>query len=308
MKKSFLLAPLLGAVLLTGAGCAPDAPGTSGDAAATLPEPTVPASPAPAPAAADAVRLPLDPYVRLAEGRQDTLTKAGDILTAKCMRGKGFDYVSEDNPGGSGKDVAPLPGYGVNDLKQARESGYTPPGSGTLQSVAEQGGKVPTLDDAVQKHGAAWVKALYGFAPPETNGAGGCFEASIPPVPEYDKLDKEMAGRLAGQAADRTRGDSRVVAATAAWSTCMTESGFQYKSPIEPRQQKWPTPRNSSEIATAVADVTCKQRTNLPGIWLAVESGYQQALLDKNAPALNQLRDAWQLVIKQAEQVIANGG
>ncbi|MFD9895653.1 hypothetical protein ACFWY9_40450 [Amycolatopsis sp. NPDC059027] len=308
MKRRSVLLPAFGFLLVLAASCAAGPSGTPD--AGSLPEPAVPANPAPAPADPAAVHLPLDPYVRLAAGRQETLDKAGVILTTKCMREKGFDYKTDDAPGG-GKakgDSVPLPAYGINDLAQAKESGYSPPGTGTLQSLGEQGVKLPTLDDAVQKHGAAWVKALYGFAPPENEGSGGCFEASVVHVPEYDKLDKELAGRLAAQAAERAQGDSRVVAVNAAWSACMAESGYAYKSPEEPRKQKWPAPRSSAEIATAVADVTCKQRTNLPGIRFAVESGYQQALLEKNAPALNQLRDTWQLVVKAAEQIVANGG
>lgn len=88
----------------------------------------------------------------------------------------------------------------------------------------------------------------------------------------------------------------------------MAESGYSYKSPAEPRKQKWPTPPSPAELATATADVNCKARTNLAGIWLAVQTGYQQTLLEQNAPALKQLQDAWQAVLKNAEQIVATGG
>ena len=305
MKRLSVLFPVLGALLVLGTACS-DPPAGDPGAAAALPEPAIPATPPPAPPAADEVHLPLDPYVGLAKGHRETLEKANAILITKCMRDKGFAYQA---PAGSGtsQSGAPLPDYGINDLKAARESGYSPPGTSSLQAAAEQG-KVPTLDKLVQDHGPAWVKALYGFLPPDTSGSGGCLSTAVVSAPEYDKLDKELPGRLVGQASERTQGDSRVIAAMHAWSACMAQSGFSYQSPIEPRRQKWPSPPSPTEIATAVADVNCKAKTNLAGIWLAVQTGYQQTLFEQNAPALKQLQDAWQGVLKNAEQIVATGG
>ncbi|MEU0530946.1 hypothetical protein [Amycolatopsis tolypomycina] len=305
MKRFSVLIPVLGALLVLGAACS-DPPAGDPGAAAALPEPVIPANPPPAPAAAGEVHLPLDPYVGLAKGHRETLEKANAILIAKCMRDKGFSYQPASS-GGAERPSASLPDYGLNDIKAARESGYSPPGSGSIQAAAEQG-RIPTLDKLVQDHGAAYVKALYGFLPPDTSGSGGCLSTAVVSAPEYDRLDKELPGRLVGQSGERTQGDRRVVAAMGAWSACMAESGFSYKSPAEPRRQKWPSPPSPAELATAVADVTCKARTNLPGVWLAVQTGYQQTLLEQNAPALKQLQDAWQAVLKNAEQIVATGG
>ncbi|SFW78032.1 hypothetical protein [Amycolatopsis australiensis] len=307
MKRFSVLFPVLGALLVLGTACSAPPAGDPG-AAAALPEPAIPANPPPAPASAAEVHLPLDPYLGLAKGHRETLEKANAILITKCMRDKGFPYQPADGGGGgAAQQNAPLPDYGLNDLKAARESGYSPPGGGSIQVAAEQG-RIPTLDKLVQDHGAAWVKALYGFLPPDTSGSDGCLSTAVVSAPEYDKLDKELPGRLAGQASERTQGDSRVVAALSAWSACMADSGFSYRSPAEPRRQKWPSPPSAAEIATAVADVNCKARTNLAGIWLAVQTGYQQTLVEQNAPALKQLQDAWQGVLKNAEQIVAAGG
>ncbi|WP_103337281.1 hypothetical protein [Amycolatopsis sp. CA-126428] len=305
MKRFSVLFPVLGALLVLGAACS-DPPAGDPGAAASLPEPVIPANPPPAPAAAAEVHLPLDPYFGPPQGHQETLEKAKTILITKCMREKGFAY-QPDTGGGTAQPSAPLPGYGLNDLQAARERGYSPSGAGSVQAAAGPG-RIPTLDKLVQEHGAAWVKALHGFLPPDTAGPGGCLSTAAVSAPEYDRLDRELPGRLAGQASERTRGDGRVVAATSAWSACMAESGYAYKSPAEPPKQKWPTPPSPAELATATADVTCKARTNLAGIWLAVQTGYQQTLLERNAPALKQLQDAWQAVLKNAERIVATGG
>ncbi|MGN6175974.1 MAG: hypothetical protein ACTHPS_23950 [Streptosporangiaceae bacterium] len=63
------------------------------------------------------------------------------------------------------------------------------------------------------------------------------------------------------------------------WRTC---------SWIESRH--WRTPPNKAEIATAVADVTCKTQTDLLNTWLAVEAAYQQALIGRNLATLSRLQ------------------
>jgi hypothetical protein len=47
-----------------------------------------------------------------------------------------------------------------------------------------------------------------------------------------------------------------------------------------------------AEIATAKADVACKQQTNLVGIWFTVESAHQRTLIIQNTTALNLAAEA----------------
>ncbi|WP_156756151.1 hypothetical protein [Actinokineospora pegani] len=305
MGKLPLLGSLLAAALVLG-GCSSGPPDQAAENP-PVPEPSLPASVPPAPVSAADVELPLAPYVQLAAGNEGVLTKASALLVTKCMRDKGFSHT----PGGGGGQAgssAPLPDYGLNDSDQARKSGYSRPGVVSGDELA-RAGAMPDFDQQVREHGEAWMKALYGFTSVGTPSDGtGCFDTAFVRVPEYDKLDKELPGKLLHQSDQLTRADSRVVGVTGDWSACMAESGFRYRSPAEPARQQWPKPVGSQEITTAVTDVACKQRTNLPGTWLAVQAGYQQTLLDRNAPALEELKNAWRLVVEEAERVVANGG
>ncbi|MER7001147.1 hypothetical protein [Streptomyces sp. NPDC000410] len=84
--------------------------------------------------------------------------------------------------------------------------------------------------------------------------------------------------------------DPRVRAAFAAWSRCMAEAGHTYKDPWEPNDiPTWEDP--AQENKTAVADVRCKHRTNLAGIWMVVEAAYQHAVVEENRTALNAVEE-----------------
>ena len=61
--------------------------------------------------------------------------------------------------------------------------------------------------------------------------------------------------------------------------------GFAYASPMNAVDDtRFSTPKPTRlELRVAEADVTCKRRTNLVGVWLAVESAYQRQIIKQNA-------------------------
>jgi hypothetical protein len=67
----------------------------------------------------------------------------------------------------------------------------------------------------------------------------------------------------------------------------------------------WRSPPNKAEIATAVADVTCKTQTNLLNTWLAVEAAYQQALIGRDLAALSQLQTSFAPMLRRANAALA---
>ena len=60
-------------------------------------------------------------------------------------------------------------------------------------------------------------------------------------------------------------------------------------------------------MATAVADVSCKARTDLPNTWLTVEAAYQRALIAQNLTALSQLQANFGSLLRRAEALLASG-
>jgi hypothetical protein len=79
----------------------------------------------------------------------------------------------------------------------------------------------------------------------------------------------------------QVRADSRVARVDEAWSECMASEGYDYPrwdAAIE--DERWATAEPSpEEIDTAVADVVCKLNVNLPGVYMAVRTAYQEAAI-----------------------------
>ncbi|WP_329563411.1 hypothetical protein OG711_37735 [Streptomyces uncialis] len=71
----------------------------------------------------------------------------------------------------------------------------------------------------------------------------------------------------------------------------MADAGYDYRNPlappVDPRLRDAP---KHEAIRTAARDITCKKRTNLVGIWFAVETAYQKQAVDKHRERLNTVR------------------
>lgn len=89
------------------------------------------------------------------------------------------------------------------------------------------------------------------------------------------------------------RGDSRFRAVAHAWSRCMADAGFDYMQPLDaltdPRWRVEGANPSAAQIATARADIACKQRTNLVGIAVALLTVYDNAYIARERAALHAL-------------------
>jgi len=85
----------------------------------------------------------------------------------------------------------------------------------------------------------------------------------------------------------------------------MARDFYHYSTPQQAERRQWRTPPNKAEIATAVADVTCKTQTNLLNTWLAVEAAYQQALIGQNLATLAQLQANFAPLLRRANANLA---
>ena len=100
--------------------------------------------------------------------------------------------------------------------------------------------------------------------------------------------------------------DSRVQDAWKSWSTCMKDAGYDYKSPWEPNNAKWPEQVSQKEIDTAVDDVKCRQSTNLVGTWMAVEAAYQRKALQNDPEGFAKMKAWHDDRVRTAAEVLAD--
>lgn len=231
------------------------------------------------------LRLPLDDYQpSLAEiGR---LARADRVLLRQCMRGFGFVYAAPE--------PAPVPGprtwnerrYGLADPAQAAH-GYWPD-----SRVSVPRPRSPALP-------AAESAALTGAGAAGVGGrpvpAGGCAAEAQRWLTARDPAgaDRSLAQRLGSDSFFGSQQDPAVRSVTRQWAACMRAAGHPYAGPLDPPgDSRFTGPAGPAEIAVAHADVRCKQRTNLVGVWFTAEAALQRSLVAANRPALELARKA----------------
>jgi hypothetical protein len=267
---------------------------------------TPPAIPSGAPSAASqGTAMPLAAYEE--PQSQATILEAINILVTQCMRARGYEFTSAA-PSAQTLAAEPDPEpYGVTSAAQAAEYGYGQP---PLPSSQTSGGQRAD-------HTAGYVSALWGITPGDPVKPGqhltGCMPAAVDRInPSAGTLDVSLAGQLEQQAESYTAQDARVLAVERKWSACMAARGFHYQTPMDaaaafPDKRAAGAP-SQAEIATAEADVACKAKTGLPGVWLAVQAGYERELIAANQTALQALMRWQNERVLRAERVIAEQG
>jgi hypothetical protein len=263
------------------------------------------------------IAMPLDSYEQVAGNEQEVLVETTSLLTQSCMAARGFSYAEAAQPSTelSALQQTENSPVGLVKLGQAQIYGYATPKTDTGSSgpvfFGLVGGQV--FGQAIQDHGAAWVTALLGFSPgPVQQNAGhheGCVQLVTSELygPDGGSSNPDPVPGIAFQALQWTQSDPRTIAVDKAWSRCMTARGFGYGTPQEAEQKNWPHLPTPVEIATAVADVTCKAQTNLTNTWLTVEAAYQLALISQNLTALSQLQASFKGLLQRAETLVGAG-
>jgi hypothetical protein len=231
----------------------------------------------------DQLELPLDAY-QLNDEQRRTVRQAIAVLTAECMHRHGLEPVPESLPASGQPKLRPNERrYGLLDAVQAARSGYHV-GTG---NPTKNSGSSPSSNQSVPSAGQLAV--AYGGGPNVIDGrpipAGGCYgEARRTLSAPVASVDPDSAQQFAQQSFELSRRDSRVGNAFAAWSACMGRSNLVYADPLGVgNDPSFSGPvATSAEKRTATIDVACKQETNVAGVWLAVESAYQQRVLAQN--------------------------
>lgn len=231
--------------------------------------------------------LPLDAY-RLSFSDYTTVQRGAYILTRECVERFGIEYtLTEDALLGQLPPVGSLNErrYGLFDGSSAAVRGYNAPDA-SMPDDSGHAWNPSAIEELVVRGGytgAPPIDAAGNPLPPDgcLGEANRLLDEGVPARPP--SLD--LGGDLSSEAYQRSEADSRVRAAVDQWSDCMADRGYRYRSIWEPNDRDWPEPPGPEEIAVAVADVACKEQVNLVGIWYAVESAYQQQILDSGTHA-----------------------
>jgi len=252
----------------------------------------------PPPVSVDAAlaHAPFTPYDLLGTANNDGLApqESGYALAGACMTAAGFLNAASQVPMGfrisPGLGISqPWGQWGYLGVAEAEQSGFRPtPGAGLtdLGIVGPGLGPPPTnLPNAEQAALGKCGTIVMNFTDAQGRGS--------------------LAGiqTIANDIGTDVQHDPAVKAATKAWSSCMSANGFSFSSPggvwntaINDMYGNthgginFDTPISSSanqaQLALAAADANCTQSTDLAGIYFAVQTSYEQQLVDGNQQAL----------------------
>jgi hypothetical protein len=269
----------------------------------------------------ETIELPLDSYEQLAGQEQAALAAVRVLLIQRCMQAKGFSYPAAAPQAGDERLLQNIeaPQDGITSLAQAETYGYArprgaggpgPPGGKGSQPMELCGGMGCLSAPNLRAHSKAWLGALLGFFPgarARTRPRPGCFQTAQIELSGRRYVVPDLLPGLAEQAAFWTQSDPRILAVQRSWSACMATRGYHYQTVLQPEHQRWPSAPTRTEIATAVADVSCKTRVNLPNTWLAVEAAYQRALIAADITALSQWQATFSGAVHRAETLLGAG-
>ncbi|MEV5958224.1 hypothetical protein AB0M11_31450 [Streptomyces sp. NPDC051987] len=258
------------------------------------------------------IALPIAPYL-FSDAQSSQLVAAHTKLVSACMKRYGFRYGVATASASASASAGQLPAnesrYGVMTPDQARYGYHFM----TVEIRRQQAGAAPT--QAPPKLTPEMAAVLSGRTTGPVNGRsvpeGGCnAEATAELGGRNGRYgNPDIAESVQADSFTRSQSDPRVLKAFASWSACMRAGGYDYKDPnAATNDRRWAASAEPTraEVATAQADVACKRRTNLVGIWSSVESAYQRAAIELNAGPLRQARAAMQQELKTAATLLGS--
>ncbi|RAJ29686.1 hypothetical protein K353_06574 [Kitasatospora sp. SolWspMP-SS2h] len=268
--------------------------------------------------------LPLDAYLLNPQQKLDVL-KAQALLVSTCMQRFGFDYKPPQVQLPTRSADAPTTRidsrYGRQDPALMAAWGYHPEG-GLLAARTATDGATGGADSRMSPE--MTVVATGSASPTAKFGPGGQIVAGVK-VPDHGCFG-EAAKRLAGSpdaqvgdanaavsaklaTLDNSRSDPRTQAVFADWSGCMKETGHDYPDPLAAMNDErwWTTDLPSEqERQVATADAACRKRTNLVGVWYAVDRAYQQQAIEADAEAMSRAEATVRAQVRAAQQVLGH--
>jgi hypothetical protein len=290
------------------------AAGTKGPDTSVTP-PSVGTPPPPASIEAVLSREPFTPYAELGQSTDDGLApnESDFALASSCMAAAGYQNDASDVPialfVSSGLAFSqPFGAWGYVGIAEAEQYGFFPGPAGRGIPLPGQGSGSANLSSAAQTATEKCASIVQEFSNAQQNGP--------------------LAGiqTLANDIFSDTRQDAAVKGATRAWSACMVKNGYDSPDPMTAfRKELFAinggsggihiTPgsiqdlqKNKAQVAMAVADADCTQSTDLAGIYFAVQTSYEQQIVNLNQQQLNsavqQYRAAYQKEVAKLSSLL----
>lgn len=231
-------------------------------------------------------QLPIEAYMP-ATSTARTITNVRDDLMDACMSKAGFDEwtPAPDLPNIDGESFTDGR-YGISDVEQVAQWGYHRDPE-LMQSYNDA-----MFEGAVDESGAdeAQVRQCVQEAD------GSVTAAQTDPLVEQIDIEGFKASLA----------DPAVKDVFAKWSACMKVRGYNYATPPDAQQDpNFTDPENitPAEIATAKADLACRDQYPVAKTWFDTEVRLQQAAITENQDALDDIRTTNQAQAAKANKL-----
>ncbi|MER6091172.1 hypothetical protein [Streptomyces bluensis] len=238
--------------------------------------------------------LPFDAY-GLSTFQIHTVEYAQDLLIRDCMRAQGLGWDPLPPPAEAAAEPPNRRRYGVLEAEVAARYGY----------------HLPPPTQAMNRREAVWKerrdlpshvrRAAYG-----EEGGSGCWKKAQESLLQGAEFDTSQYNAYVSEAFDEALDDPEVTAAIRKWSACMRARGFEQADPLsvtgDPSWRKSSRP-SPQEIATARADVRCKESTGLISVWRQVDTRIQRKIIrshEKDFRAFAESKTRWLETARQA--------
>ncbi len=204
--------------------------------------------------------------------------------------------------------------FGITDLAAARASGYTKKRLGQDRSVPQMPNTSENFNlvyfgtenlDSSPDVPTTTKKVAGKTIPP-----GGCFGAAQKKIQGTASTMEQFtkADELAALSGQQANSDARVADYWNDWSSCLKQRGFKASSPFKIIEEYKidATQKATSKIKEiAVADVECKQKTELVDKWQKVRVEYENRTIEKNQLALTEERKKLDKALTIAAEIVA---
>ncbi|WP_162602618.1 hypothetical protein [Streptomyces spongiicola] len=218
-------------------------------------------------------KLPVEAYAPTASETR-VVSVARDKLIDECMAKAGFEqWVPAPDLPALGGDTPTDWRYGVHDAAQAAQHGYHP--DPARQQAYDEALAVGAVDRSGADDGV--LKACAATA-----------DAQVPPVQEASIVQE-----INTQSFKAAEESPSVEEAFRQWSACMKSKGYVYARPMDANDDPRFAARDEVtdlEIATAKADVACRDRYQVEKTWFEAEVQLQQSGIKKHHAALEAAR------------------
>ena len=261
-------------------------------------------------------KLPIEKYL-ISPQENARIEGARSALMTSCMKRFGFNFKPE-TPDYRQKWNQTSHRYDPTDPSLAATRGYHGPQRRTQEEVHPS--QIPlSLDfEAVLGHGMG-APTRPGMAPRPADGKyhgipipkGGCMGEAEGKLTGGGGIIQDSPAAVDININDyvRSMADGRLKAVFVKWSACMKAKGYSYPTPPAAiKDPRWNTATPSRrELATASADVTCKQQNNVVGTWFAVEAAYETQDIRANMKQMTSIRNGIDIAVRNAAAAKAAG-